>query len=84
MKDIPLMGWICLGSILLMVLGLYLSLFTAWRRKNQKPPSDGMDGQELINTLRQPWAREDAEWERLHRSTEQFRKNPPPPPPPAE
>jgi hypothetical protein len=77
MKDIPVFAWVCLGGILFMVLGLYLSLFTAWRRKNQHPPTHPSSPDKLLNTLRQPWAREDADWEKLHQQTEKFRKEPP-------
>jgi hypothetical protein len=75
MKEIPVLGWVCLGGIIFFVLGLYLSLFTAWRRKNQQSPKNEISGEHLINTLRQPWAREDAEWEKLHKQAEELRKN---------
>ena len=80
MKDIPILGWVCLGAIIFMVIGLYLSLWTAWRRKDQKQSPPAGQGERIINSLRQPWAKEDAEWEKLHDQTEKFRKNPPPPP----
>jgi len=80
MNEIPVLGWVCLGGLVFFVLGLYLSLFAAWRRKNQQTPKDAIPGERLLNTLRQPWAREDADWEKLHSQTEELRKdrqNPP-------
>jgi len=75
MNDIPILGWVCLGSIVFMVLGLYLSLFAAWRRKDQKPPDEAIQGNRIINALRKPWAREDSDWEKLHSQAEQLRKD---------
>jgi len=78
MKDLPILGWVCLGFLLFMVLGLYLSLFSAWRRKDHNQPQAPGPGQQIINTLRDPWAREDAEWKKLRHQTEELRKPPPP------
>jgi hypothetical protein len=80
MNEIPLLGWVCLGSIVFMVIGLYLSLLAAWRKKDQNSQSRPMQGTQIINTLRKPWAREDAEWEKLHQQTEKLRINDPSPP----
>ena len=54
MNEIPLLGWVCLGSIVFMVIGLYLSLLAAWRKTDQNSQSRPMQGTQILNTLPKP------------------------------
>jgi hypothetical protein len=77
-KNIPLVAWIVIGFLVLMVVLLNFSLWSAWKRKNSGSSLDifKKSGQ----TLRKPWQKEDEQLEKLAREAAKIRENQKDPP----
>jgi hypothetical protein len=71
-RSIPLVGWIVIGFVVLMVILLNFSLYSAWKGKNNKNPFDNLKKSGQL--LRQPWQKEDEQLEKLAHATAKLKR----------
>jgi len=70
---IPIFAWVVIGLFALLVIGLNLSLWSAYRNRNKKPSQPRT--QKTKNTLQDPWFVEDQQWKELSDHVEKFKKS---------
>lgn len=69
---IPVIAWVVIAVVICLFLGLNLSLWSAYKNKSKKPAKPG---NQIKNTIQDPWRVEDQQWKELSDRVDEYKKS---------